>query len=353
VRPGFLPPILCAAAFALLLPACSAQRPPDSGPSAAAVDLVWPPPPATARIRFDGSISGPRDLGIRKSLFGRIKDKLTGGSEVSFVRPSGVAERDGVVYVADPGARSVWILDPTNNRVTRVHRVGDIDLVSPVAVAVRADGAVFVADSVLARVFLIDRKGKDLGIGILTGLQRPAGLAYDDGGTRLYVADSAGQRILVYGAGGEELFAWGKRGNGEGEFNYPTHLALGHDGELLVTDALNFRIQSFDRQGRFLWQFGQQGDGSGYFASPKGIAVDSGQHVYVVDALFDAVQLFAQDGAFLMSFGSRGSDPGQFWLPGGLFIDDQDRILVADAYNHRIQRFRFAGTAQTPVERQK
>lgn len=330
---------------ALIVCGCTTDRPQASDGSGDTAAMVWPPPPATARIRFVRSIEKPLDMGIRKSLFRRVADKLTGGSDMRFVRPSGVAERDNAVYVADPGAQSVWILDPTKNRVTGVHQAGETALVSPVAVAVRADGAVFVADSVLGKVLLLDRTGKYLGVAAETGLHRPAGLMYDDSAGQLYVADSAGQSIHVFDDHGKELFSWGLRGNAEGQFNYPTHLTFGAAGEVLVTDSLNFRIQAFDHQGTFLRQFGHHGDTSGSFASPKGLAVDSGQHVYVVDALFDTVQIFQPDGTLLLSFGSRGGGPGQFWLPGGLFIDPQDHIFVADTYNHRIQEFRFIDVA--------
>jgi DNA-binding beta-propeller fold protein YncE len=340
--------VVCLSCAAVLPAACMPVKPGGSAESAATVNRVWPPPPATARVRFVRTISGPQDLGITRSLLRRLLDRITGGPGLHFVRPSGVAGRDGVVYVADPGAQSLWILDPGNNRISRVQHAGDTALVSPVAVAVRADGAAYVADSAAAKVLLVDRQGKYLGVTIQAGLQRPAGLAYDDHSGRLYVADSAGQRVIAFDAQGRQLFSWGRRGDGVGEFNYPTHLALGGDGEVLVTDALNFRIQSFDRDGKFLWQFGRHGDGSGNMAMPKGVAIDSGHHVYVVDALFNAVQLFGRDGTYLMSFGSQGSAPGQFWLPGGLYIDDQDRILVADAYNRRVQEFEFIHPGAKP-----
>ena len=346
-----LQPLLHMVWIVLLVSACIPSRPEGGKPPETRADLVWPSPPATARIRYVRSIVTPRDLGIRKSFFGRMLDKFTGDGELHFVRPSGVAERAGVVYVADPGAQSLWILDPAENRVTQVQQVGDDTLVSPVAVAVRADGAIFVADSWAGKVILVDRKGKFLAVAAQTGLQRPVGLAYDDRNGRLYVADSAGQRILAYNAQGEKLFSWGTRGAGVGEFNYPTHLAFTAANALLVTDALNFRIQSFDSDGKFLWQFGHHGDTSGSFASSKGVATDSGGHIYVVDALFDAVQLFKKDGTFLLSFGNQGSGPGQFWLPGGLFINDKDRIFVADTYNHRIQVFEFIHTAHVTTSK--
>jgi len=325
----------------LLLCGCGGHQARDEAGSGDNVVMVWPAAPARARIGFVRSIESPQDMGIKKSLFGRLVDKFTGRSHLRFVRPTGVAERDDVIYVADPGAQTVWILDPGKNRATGVHEEDDLAMVSPVAVAVRADGAIFVADSVLGKVLLLDRKGKYLGVAAEAGLQRPAGVVYDDQKGRLYVADSAGQRIHVFDAHGSELIAWGSRGSAEGEFNYPTHLAFSDAGEVLVTDSLNFRVQTFNRAGKFLRQFGYHGDSSGIFASPKGLAADSGQHIYVVDALFDSVQIFESDGTLLLTFGGKGSDPGHFWLPGGLFINAQDHIFVADSYNHRIQEFEF------------
>lgn len=305
--------------------------------------LVWPKPPAEPRVRYVRSISGPHDAGIEKPLFRRMIDALVGRGEEHFIRPTGVAERGGVLYVADPGAQALWILDPRQNRFIKVEQVGAATLASPVAVALGPDGGVFVADTWLKKVFLLDREGKVIRIAAEEGLARPAGLAYDAIDKRLYVADSSKHSIAAYGPDGGLSRTWGQRGAQNGEFNSPTHLALDRKGTLLVTDALNFRIQAFDREGRFLWKLGRLGDGSGDFAAPKGLATDSEGHVYVVDALFDAVQIFDRDGALLLAIGERGTQAGQFWLPGGLFITPQDEIYVADAYNQRVQVLRFLG----------
>jgi len=329
--------------FLLLFAGGCGGRTPVEPPAPASRPIVWPDPPAEPRIRYVQSLSGPQDAGIAKSFFGRLAEALFGRTGEYFIRPTGVAERDGVLYVADPGSQAIWIFDRPDQRFIKVERIGKTPLVSPVAVAVGPDGGVFVADSALGKVFLLDRKGSLLRTAAEDGLERPAGLAYDSATGRLYIADSLAQQIAVYDAAGARILAWGKRGSGQGDFNHPTHLFLGRSGTLLVTDALNFRVQAFNRDGQFLWQVGRQGDGSGDFAGPKGVAEDSRGHVYVVDALFDAVQIFERDGTFLLGFGERGVRPGHFWLPGGIFITGTDRIYVADSYNQRVQVFDFLG----------
>ena len=323
----------------MLLVGLDASAAPQGGPARGAPDLVWPRPPAAARVRFVRSIVTPADWGITPSGFARLMDALTGSTPTHFVRPTGVAERDGILYVADPGAQALFVLDAPRGEVREMHRIGDETLVSPVAVALGPGDLVFVADSWLKKVIVLDRLGRWQRAISAPELLRPAAVVYDPARDRLYVADSARHQIVVFSAAGQLLHVIGSRGKGDGEFNSPTHLALAGHGELLITDALNYRVQAFDAAGHFLWRIGRHGDGSGDFASPKGVATDSSGDVYVVDALFDAVQIFQEDGALLLGFGQRGTGAGEFWLPGGLFIDAEDAIYVADSYNHRIQVF--------------
>jgi sugar lactone lactonase YvrE len=251
-----------------------------------------------------------------------------------------VARRGGVLYVADPGAKALVVLDVSQPREIVISQVGGDALVSPVVVTLGPDGGVILADSALGKVFVLDAKGAPRRvIGGEGRLGRPAGLAYDAAADRLYVADSQAHRIVVYSIDGRYIGSFGRNGAAPGEFNFPTHLALARDGSLIVQDTLNFRVQVLDREGRPLRQFGRVGDGSGEFAAPKGVAVDSEGRLYVVDALFDAVQIFAPDGTLLLGFGERGTRAGQLWLPNGIFIAPDDTVFVADAYNQRIAMF--------------
>ncbi len=324
--------ILYLAATLLTLSAASLAAPSDQAPESQRV-------PSEAPVRYVRNVASPANWGVTSSFFGRVLDTLTGKQQDRFVRPTGVAERDGVLYVADPGAAALWIVDAPQNRVLKVDRVGDTALVSPVAIALGPEGTVFVADSMLKQVFSLDRTGKLLGVAAAQGLERPAGVAFDAESRSLYVADSVAHRVSVFGPGGVRLRTIGERGTADGAFNGPAYLAVYGNGTLLVTDAYNFRIEAFDRDGRFLWKAGRAGDGSGDFAAPKGLASDREGHVYVVDALFDAIQVFDDRGTLLFAFGGHGAGEGQFWLPSGIFISARDDIYVADSYNRRIQIF--------------
>lgn len=318
----------------------TAERPAGESSKTASSDAPqWPRPPAAARVRYLRSVGSGTDWGISKGFFGRMVDSLTGRRESHLVRPTGVTERAGVLYVADPGAQALFVFDTERRRVLTVTRLGDQVLASPIAVAPGPADTVFLVDSVLKQVFAVDRDGKLRRTVVAQGLARPAAVAYDAVHQRLYVADSMAHRILVFSPDGGALGSFGGNGLEDGQFNSPTHLALAGDGSLFVTDALNFRIQVFDPGGKFLRKFGQVGDGSGNFAAPKGVAVDRVGHIFVADALLDAVQIFSDDGQLLLGVGEQGMKAGQFWMPNGVFVNGDDVLYVADAYNQRVQVF--------------
>jgi DNA-binding beta-propeller fold protein YncE len=328
-----------AAALLLCSGACTAPARVEPAHAEAGAARYWPAAPEQPRIQYLRSVSRAADWGITKSAFRRFLDALTNRVDERLVRPTGIAVLADTLYVADPGARALWIFDGEGNRLVKVTEAGERELASPVAVAVRPDGAVFLADSKLAQVMLLSRDGAPLPFEASVRFTRPAGLAYDPEVQRLYVCDSATDRVFVLDGGGMLVASWGASGPEAGQFNHPTHLALDRSGNLLVTDSLNFRVQAFDRQGHPLWRVGRHGDTAGEMASAKGVAPDRDGRVFVVDALFDAVQIFDDRGTYLLTFGERGETPGQFWLPNGLFIDARDRIYVADSYNRRVQVF--------------
>lgn len=346
-------PVLLLLAITLATPGCApawaspARKERVAQAEAAAPE--WPGAPASARIRFVRSVERASDWGITRSWLGRLADSLTGRQASPFVRPIGVAERAGVLYVADPGAQALVILDPASRREVRLTRAGDRPLVSPVSVAPGPDGDVFLADSGLRQVLRFGGDGTFKGIVVGDGLLRPAAVAWDADRQRLYVADSQAHCVRVFDAEGRDIRTIGRRGDADGEFNSPTHLALDDQGGLRVTDALNFRVQAFDAEGQWLYRLGEAGDGAGNFAAPKGVAVDAAGHVYVADAMFDAVQAFDARGRLLIGFGRQGTGAGEFWMPNGLYVDSQARLFVADAYNQRIQVFQLLGMPQDPT----
>ena len=328
----------------LVLSAC-ASTPQGAASTAAPVALVWPEPPEAPRIAFVQAFSRPEDLGITKGFFERLWEFIVGPSEMRLIRPMAVvATPDGTIYVADPGAKGVHRFDPARRRHDLIRRADDAPLPSPVGLAAGRDGEIYVADSALGGVFVIESRAKAATpLALKADIKQPTGVAFDPVHDQLVVVDTAAHEIKIFARDGTLRAAFGQRGDGDGEFNFPTLIWRDRSGQLYVTDSLNFRIQLFDANGRFLGRFGRHGDATGDLSRPKGVATDQFGHVYVVDSMFHALQIFDRKGAFLLNIGGQGQAPGEFWLPAGLFIGADDTLYIADAYNQRIQVLRYVG----------
>ena len=305
--------------------------------------LFWPPPPAEIRVIFVKSILAPKDIGVKPSLFNKLKSLLVGTEDDNLSRPIAVAvDGEGTIYVADPGTPAVHWFDQEAKRYKKITDMDGRALVSPVGVAVSKNGLIFVSDSILRRVFCLDKSGRlKFVIGQDGTLSRPTGLAAD--GEKLTVVDTGAHRLFIFDLEGHLIKAFGERGNGNGQFNYPTSVALDSEGRIYVVDTLNFRIQVFDKEYQYLDSIGQAGDSSGSFSLPKGVAVDSYGRIYSTDGLFDNVQIFSHDQQFLLSLGESGHRNGEFWIVSGIAIDRENTIYVADSYNQRVQVFRYVG----------
>ncbi len=164
----------------------------------------------------------------------------------------------------------------------------------------------------------------------------PSSIAIDSK-DRVYVADEALQSISVFTKQGDFLSRWGSEGTGDGLFNRPSNMVFDPEDNLYLTDSLNHRVQKFTPDGRFLSKFGEPGAGPGQFNMPWGIALDRDGNVYVSDWRNDRVQKFDASGRFITYWGGSGEGAGQFNRPAGLSVDDEGNIYVADWANERVQ----------------
>jgi DNA-binding beta-propeller fold protein YncE len=313
----------------------------------------WPAAPEQARYAYVGQLLGQDNLvsedANQRNIGVKVLHWLVGlfdGSEekITLKRPqSGVVDDQGRVLVTDVSNHAVFVFDQAGGTL-QVWEMAEQSrrFVTPIGIAVGANGQILVADAELGQVFRLDREGKPLGSfgrGLLT---RPTGLARDAARGHVYVADTHAHDIKVFDDAGVWLHTIARRGEGEDGLNFPTHLAFAQ-GRLLVADSMNARIQIFDADGRFLQTLGQRGLNKGNLTRPKGVTVDSGGNIYVVESFFDTLLVFNQGGEFLMPLGGTGQEVGQFYLPSGLWSDDQGRVYVADMFNGRVVIFQFLG----------
>jgi DNA-binding beta-propeller fold protein YncE len=114
-------------------------------------------------------------------------------------------------------------------------------------------------------------------------------------------------------------------------------------------------------------KFGASGEGDGEFNRPTGVAVDQEGTIYVTDFKNDRLQVFDRDGAFITKligeatlsqwgrerveldpFAVKGREIAQglrerekaFQGPIAVEVDDEGRVFVVECTRHRIQVFR-------------
>jgi DNA-binding beta-propeller fold protein YncE len=327
----FIPPFV----VVCLLAGCATPKP---------AEMIWPLPPDEPRIKYVKSIRSAADV-EKRSLWKTLVEAIVGAkSSAPLAKPYAVhVDREGRLFVTDSAWPAVLIFDMKNQKFSVIGLEGPGVLAKPMGVTTDAAGRIYVTDTLENRGVVYDHDGNFLiGIGEKGRFDQPVGIAVNDALNRVYIVDTRKHKVSVFNSkDGKFLFEFGARGVEDGQFNWPTNIAIDKDGKLFVMDTFNFRVQVFDPDGKFLSKFGSIGSGLGQFSKPKGIALDTEGHVYVVDAAFNNVQIFDQQGQLLLFFGGFGNRPGQLWLPAGMYIDQDDQIYVADQYNHRIDIYQY------------
>jgi predicted membrane-bound mannosyltransferase/DNA-binding beta-propeller fold protein YncE len=164
----------------------------------------------------------------------------------------------------------------------------------------------------------------------------------------LYVVDSMNNRIQHLSPEGAVIKIWGTHADVSqgaapgGTFNEPWGIAISPDGSVYVADTWNYRIQKFNADGDFItmWGFfGGAADAPEAFYGPRGLAVDATGRVYVADTGNKRIVIFDPDGKFITQFGSPGMGLGQLDEPVSIALDSAGNIYVTDTWNQRIQVF--------------
>lgn len=344
---------MAAIAVAAALSACASSPDVMRYTTNGAEARLWPPlqTQELPRYRYVGELTGEGNFVSSRphSSVGAVMRWLVGltmrdSTPNVLQRPqTGTVDGSGRILVTDVSRKAVFVFDEAQGRLDVWEDAGpNTPFVAPVGITVGPRGEVLVADAELKRVFRFDAAGRPLGSFGTSSLLRPTGLARDPVRKRTYVADTLAHDIKVFDDDGQLVATWGRRGDGTGEFNFPTFLAFGRD-TLYVTDAMNARIQGLAADGTVKFVFGQRGVYVGNLVRPKGVASNSEGNIYVIESLYDTLVVLDGEGRFLLSIGETGKDAGKFYLPAGVWTDARNRVFVADMFNGRVAVLQFLG----------
>ncbi|PYI99344.1 MAG: hypothetical protein DME98_01030, partial [Verrucomicrobia bacterium] len=243
----------------------------------------------------------------------------------------------GNILVADTGNGRIEKFSPTGSFLSVIASKGSGhgQLAEPNGIALDRSGNIYVAEvgsnhrvQKLAPdgTFIAEWKGPDAGF---YGPRRIA-IGPDDS---VYVVDQGRARIVKLSPDGRVLTLWGSKGNGDGQFDDHTSVAVdATTNKVYVADPRNKRIQVFDSNGRFLtkWVIPEWGQPAGF----EDLIVDSKTgRLYASSARMDAVLVFDLNGNRIGTLTPK--PPDRFGGPSALALFNR-KLYVLNMYGNSV-----------------
>ncbi len=251
---------------------------------------------------------------------------------------SGVAiDSQDHVWVFHRGTPPIVELDPSG-KILRTW--GENLLKNSHGLRIDREGYLWATDLEAHQVFKFDVTGKLLlalgtkGKPGLSGTQfdKPTDIAFGPQG-EIFVSDGYGNsRIAKFSKDGKFLTSWGKRGKGPGEFHTPHAIQIDSHGTVYVGDRENDRVQTFDLNGKLLGQWTTCG-------APYGLCLTNDRRMLLADGRAHLFRLLTLEGTTTGRWGASGKSPGQFALPHAIAEDSRGAVYVTEINNKRIQKF--------------
>lgn len=298
----------------------------------------------------------------------------SGSGEGEFNVPLGMdVDSSNNIYIADSGNNRIVVYDSDGNYLTSF---GESDLSYPSAVAIYGTD-LYVADKGNHRIVQYDTSGNFIGEISLFGnsssssdggFNSPEGIAIDDTGAYIVVADRGNDRIQIYDfTDWEEVTVTGDitsfsevsdvfieidSGTTYLYFSEKDNHRIGKIiNDNISIDKTAFSIIEDDDEGYLLGRengIGVAGSGEGSFNYPRGLDV-FGTYLYVADTLNGRIQQFNVDGTFTEAWSRDGNvntdgDSDTINFPVGIVVDEISStkyIYVTESSEDRFKRFKF------------
>ena len=282
---------------------------------------------------------------VVRSLGTVLGDSTNG---IRLAEPLGMSvDQQGNIYLADTGNHRVLKCDAQGNLVREVggFGFGEQQFDRPVDVWVDNSLNVFVADYDNHRLQRYDKDlnfisayASDEALDESLRFGYPAAVAISAQG-ELFVADHEFNRVLRFAALGNPKTSFGDFNWGEGRLERPAKILISLRNEVWVSDSLRHALMRYDAFGNFSGSFLFDKE-----TTPCGLA-EWEQGMIVADRKQHRLLFLNKEGERLSAFGKRGNGIDEFERPVAVLVPPQAahahsaRLLVLDSGNNRVQRF--------------
>ena len=284
-------------------------------------------------------MGGSRSLGGYAGQFQRMM--IGNEDEIKLIEPVAVGGVEGLLYIVDAGAKTVYKYDLSIDEIAPVKDIAVHFKGNMGNIYVAKDRSFYIVDSIGKQVLHFSEMGElKTQFQDYANLSRPIDVLVDEENGDVMVADGSFSHIVIFNALGKTVKAIGQRGTGPGRFRAITSITRGEDG-LFLLDRLELPAQVISLDGQYQYSFGEDD-----LIFPTSIAIDQDQRVYISDRSDNSIRVY-QNGQLLMKFGGGGSAPGRFRIITGLWVSG-NLLYVADSLNGRVQVLRINPNA--PLE---
>ena len=222
------------------------------------------------------------------------------GENVSYVNcpdvryPNGLAvDKDGIIYVTDAISNALMKIDQKGILVQKIgstgNKPGQFDSAGEITIV--NDELIYVSDYGNHRIQVFDKNlafchhfgsyGSKFG-----EFNCPGDLAYSKTTKELFIADSKNHRIQAFTLDGKPVREFGGAGlfSGRAKLIAPLNICLDKSEKFLfIADVEEGRILVYTTMGKYVSSFSSKGNGRGQLQRPTRVAMDSDGYVYICD----------------------------------------------------------------------
>ena len=227
-------------------------------------------------------------------VFNEIGEFLSSFGEGRVQWPNGISiDNTGRTYVTNRVGNNVLLFNPDREYVRTVieKRNNKGVLVEPRGITLDWQGNLIICNTGKKCVQIYSPNGKLVKtIGLGRFVMPFDCLCFED---KIFVSDRDSHIIKVYNKEGKFMYEFGQHGNGDGEMNHPTGLAVDKTGQLLVCSEDNHRVQVFTLDGEFITKFGEYGKEIGQMIRPTSVSVLKSGLIVVCEFENNRLQILA------------------------------------------------------------
>jgi DNA-binding beta-propeller fold protein YncE len=252
------------------------------------VDETWTMPAAAAAVGdvmfvLDTGSNRIVKLGPDGHVLATFGPQLDG--EAALQMPMAIVTDGRSLFIANSSAGSILVLDLSGQvqQVLPLPAGASGKAARPIGVALLPDGGLVTSDADNDQVLRLDAQGNVVWIagtgtrdGGHIGFNVPAALAADADGN-VYVADILNARVVELSPGGEFIREFGKRGDTAGFLSRPKGVAVDSEGRVFVSDGLLAAVEVFAKDGSYLGLIGRRDtrevNSATLFTAPAGLFV--------------------------------------------------------------------------------